>query len=429
MAMTPEKKKVLFQLPVKLKPIYYGTQPRILGILKYFNDRRDDISVDIVVANQWLKESYITPKWDEEQTKEALNFVDNVFVFEAKRNLLDFFYTRSKTFYYQTLLREQLPVDTRYYTPPGYINYVHSLATRNKYDFAWINTVNFGHLAEPFKSSETITIVDTHDIMCRLRNLMKDLDYYKELKFDYDLNFSKEVKLLDTFDIIISDSNYEFSTLKNYLSSDKLWSIPHNVDVLSSDSRLISYRDREFRYDLLFLGMSNPQNNDAMKFFLSSIFPLIVKEKPNVRLAIAGKICNDVQAICTDLRIESSLMQNIDLLGYVQDLSALYCEARVMLCPVRIGGGTNMRLVESMSYSLPIVTTQQCAGALSIQNTVNAFVSDDPGQYADYVLQLLDAPELAQKTSDAIKETYDLQYSRAVIYSQLDSLFGIEHLS
>jgi len=96
-----------------------------------------------------------------------------------------------------------------------------------------------------------------------------------------------------------------------------------------------------------------------------------------------------------------------------------------MLCPVRTGGGTNMRLVEAMSYSLPIVTTQQCAGALSVQNNVNALITDNPTQYTEYVLNLLATPQLAQQISEQIKLTYDRQYSKAVIYKQLDALFGI----
>lgn len=422
-----QKKKVLFQLPVKLKPIYYGTQGRVIGILNYFKDRKDYLSVDIVAANQWLKESYITPKWDDEQTKEALAYdVDNVFVYEGSNNIFDFVYTRSKIFYYQVLLREQMPIDIDFYSPPGYVNYVRSLASRTNYDFAWINTVNFAHLATVFQDKQTRTVVDTHDIMCRLRKVLKDVLNYKGLKFDYDKNFAKEVDLLNTFDVVISDSNYEFSTLKNYLSDEKLWSIPHHVDRSNGGLELTPYRDREFKYDLLFLGMSNPQNTDAMQYFMSEIFPAIVKARPSVRLAIAGKISNEIENIFNDIKADKNLLKNIDLLGYVPDLSELYCQARVMVCPVRTGGGTNMRMVEAMSHFLPIVTTQQCAGALSIEHTVNAFVADDPVHYTDNVLQLLADPSLAQTISDAIKTTYERQYSKKAIYAQLDSLFGIE---
>ncbi len=85
-----------------------------------------------------------------------------------------------------------------------------------------------------------------------------------------------------------------------------------------------------------------------------------------------------------------------------------------------------MKLVEAMSYFLPIVTTQQCADALFMENNVNAFISDDPVEYAGYVVDLLDDPQLAQRISNGIEATYKRYYSKAAIYSQLDSLFGIE---
>ena len=109
--MTQAIKKILFHLPVPLKPLYYGTQPRLLGILKYFKDRKDFISVDAVAANQF-RDTWINPRWDTEQTQEALSFIDNVFVYEGKYNWYDLLYTRSKSCYYQKFLRQQIPVDS-----------------------------------------------------------------------------------------------------------------------------------------------------------------------------------------------------------------------------------------------------------------------------------------------------------------------------
>ena len=420
--MNPQKKKVLFHLPVQLKPVYYGTQGRIVGVLKYFSDRRDYISVDIVTANQRFKESYITPKWDVEQTQAALKVVDNVFTYEGKHNLLDFIYSRSKIFYHQKLLNQQLPIDTDYYSPPGYVQFVRSLAMRTSYDYAWINTVNFASLATPFKATSTQTIIDTHDIQSRLRLMLKEVLNFKNLEFDYDANFAKEVKALNHFSVIISDSNCEFLNLKQHLPSDKLYSIPHLVESLVHDSKIPSYQEREFQHDLVFVGMANTQNADGMAFFLDSIFPHLLKTRPETQLSIAGKICQDI-------KVKPDLAQNVRLLGYVPDLSKLYLQARVMICPLRTGAGTNVKLIEAMSYALPIVTTQKCASALSLQNHDNALISDEPIQFAEYIQQLLADSHLAQKLSDEIKVTYDQQYSQAAIYAKLDSMFGLSGLS
>ena len=415
--MNQARKKILFHLPVPLKPLYYGTQRRLLGILKYFNDRKDFISVDVVVANQFA-DTWINPRWDTEQTQEALNFIDNVFVYEGQYNLYDLFYTRSKSWYYQKLLRQQIPVDVDYYAPPGYVKFVNSLVTRNEYDFIWINTFNFAHLAAELRSTSTHTIIDTHDLCCRLRVMMPPIEGLK--KFDYESNFLKEVNLLNKFHTIISDSNYELSVLAPHLPSHKLQSIPHPVDGLISNSEQVSYQDRKFKYDLLFIGTHNPFNRDGINFFLDSIFPRVLQARPNTQLAVVGKVCNIIQ-------VDSHLNQNVKLLGYVPDLSELHLQSRLVICPLLAGAGTKVKLIEAMSYSLPIVTTQTCASALSLEDGINALVTDDPVQYANHALSLLTDCQFAQKLSQEVKKTFEQHYSTPAIYLKLDAMFGIEN--
>lgn len=358
---------------------------------------------------------------DTEQTQEALNFVDNVFVYEGKYNLYDLLYTRSKSWYYQKLLRQQIPVDSDYYAPPGYVKFVNSLVTQNEYDFIWINTFNFAHLGTHIKSTSTHTIIDTHDICCRLRVTMKDVPTLKGLKFDYESNFLKEVNLLKKFHTIISDSNYELSVIAPHLPSHKLQSIPHPVDGLRYNSEQVSYQERNFKYDLLFIGTRNPPNEDGMKFFLDSIFPRVLEARPNTQLAIAGKVSEVIQ-------VDSHLNQNVKLLGYIPDLSELHLQSKLVICPLLTGAGTKVKLIEAMSYSLPIVTTQTCASALFLQDGVNALITDDPAQYANYILSLLTDFQLAQKLSQEVKTIFEQHYSTPAIYSKLDAMFGIENL-
>jgi UDP-glucose 4-epimerase len=161
-------KKILFHLPVPLKPLYYGTQRRLLGILKYFNYRKDFISVDAVAANQF-RDTWINPRWETEQTQEGLNFIDNVFVYEGQYNLYALLYTRSKSCYYKKFLRQQIAVDSDYYAPAGYVKFVNSLVTRNEYDFVWINTFNFAHfdILNGHGLSEVIHKIDLDEIIHR----------------------------------------------------------------------------------------------------------------------------------------------------------------------------------------------------------------------------------------------------------------------
>lgn len=411
--MSQEKKKILFHLPIPIDfGSYNGTQGRVFGMLKYFSDRKDFFEVDAVGGNK-----FGIVEWGLAQKQEILNFVDNIFVYEGDRNLVDFLYTRLQSLYYQKILQQQLPVDSDYFAPPGYVKYIRDLITKKNYDFIWINNLDYAHLAAE-KTSEATRIIDMHDITSRFRLVRKNIPGFEKLKFDYESNFKREVKLIDKFDTVIIDAQDERKILSSHLPATKLRLVPTLIEGLISGSSTVPYQSREFKYDLLFVGANNQPNKDGLNFFLNSVFPEIVRRKPDTRFAIAGKIVREIQ-------IDASFKENVDCLGYVPDLADIYLKSRVAICPLVTGAGTKFKLVEAMAYAMPIVATKISASALSLIDGVNAFVTDDPMVYAEKVIRLLDEPELAHKISQEVAKTFENEHSSLSVYSKLDRIFGI----
>jgi glycosyltransferase involved in cell wall biosynthesis len=218
---------------------------------------------------------------------------------------------------------------------------------------------------------------------------------------------------------VIIDAQDERALLSSHLPSGKLHLVPTLSEGLSYESNIVPYnKDREFKYDLLFVGANNQPNKDGLNFFLNSAFPEIVRRKPDTRFAIAGKIVREIQ-------IDVSLQQNVDCLGYVPDLAEIYLKSRVAICPLISGAGTKFKLVEAMAYAMPIVATKISASALSLIDGVNAFVTDDPSVYANQIIRLLNEPELAQKISQKVAETFKNEHSSLAVYSKIDAILGI----
>ena len=406
------QQKILFHLPISNPPdALNGTNGRVLGMLKYFHDRRDRFAVDAIAGNKFGR-----PEWNEDRKLDVLKFVDNIFVYPGENNWSDFIYTRSQSFYHQRLLREQLPVDSNYFAPPGYVNYLTELLARRSYDFIWINNLDYAHLASNLRSPQLQTVIDIHDITTRFRLVRKNIEFSKNLKFDYAANFRREIALLDRFDKVIVDSQFERDILAKELPPEKLNFIPSQVNGLDSGSNSTPYLERIFEYDVLFVGSDNQPNREGMQFFLDEVLPLIVERKPALKVAIAGKISSAV-------RVEPTLAKNVTCLGYIADLAELYLQSRLVICPLRSGAGTKFKLVEAMAYAMPIVTTIHSASALSLVDGVNAFITDDPVAYADRVLRLIDEPELADRFSVQISKTYATQHASAAIYTKLDAIF------
>jgi len=406
------QQKVLFHLPISISPdALNGTNGRVLGMLKYFHDRRHRFSVDAIAGNK-----FGIAEWSEDRQQDVLKFVDNIFVYRGEANWSDFMYTRSQSFYHQRLLRQQLPVDSDYFAPPGYVSYLTKLLARQSYDFVWINNLDYAHLASNLRSPNLQTIIDIHDITSRFRLVKKNIDFSKNLKFDYQANFDREIALLDRFDKVIVDSQFEREILAKELPIDKLQFIPSQVNGLDSGSNLIPYIERVFEYDVLFVGAENQPNREGLQFFLDEVLPRIVDCKPDLKVAIAGKISFSIE-------VKSVVTKNVFCLGYVPDLSELYLKSRVVICPLRTGAGTKFKLVEAMAYAMPIVATVHSASALSLVDGVNSFIADDPDLYAQGVWRLIGDVELASKFSDRIHITFASQHSSAAIYSKLDTIF------
>jgi glycosyltransferase involved in cell wall biosynthesis len=414
--MSPHRKKILLHLPNVLLPVDTGAKQKFLGTLRYLRERNDYFAVDIVARNDFRQSI-----WTVEQQQEALKTANNFFLYHGEYSLPDFFYSRSKSFYYQKLLREQIPVDSDYFSPPGYVKFVRSLISEQKYDIVWIQNPDYAQLG--LKAMHSFAhpvekVLDIVDLLCQLRLARQNLPPLKGLKFDYEANLKREIQLLLKYDKLIITSRKEMEIIKPYIPSQKLHLIPYPLDDSNSPDILIPYLDREFKYDLLYVGAAYYPNVEGMNFFLSSIFPRILEKQPNVRLAIVGKVCDLIQ-------IDPIFKPNIDCLGFVDDLSQLYLTSRVVICPLLHGSGTKIKLQEAMTYGIPIVTTTTGASGLSFKNEVNAFITDKPEIYASRILNLLMDPLLAQQISNEVGKTFEDEYSNLSIYSKLDTMLKI----
>jgi len=406
------RKRILLHLHTPPIPTDGGDKRRLLGMLQYFRDRQSFFSVDVVAHN---RRGYAP--WTPDARQAVLEFVDRIFVYEGERNLGDFVYSRSQSFFYQTLLRQQLPIDSDYFTPPGFIKFVQSQMAQQSYDYVWINYLEYAHLATRSKLPNTCLLIDIHDIACEGRLARKNVYPLKGKRFDYEANFSREVTLLNQFDGVLVNSQQEMTTLQSHIRNEKLYFVPHLVENVTS-REVQPYSQRQFDYDLLFVGTGLGPNVEGLTFFLNHVFPIIVHEKPDVRFAIAGTVSDYVQ-------INPALAPNISCLGFVADLSAVYLASRIVICPLLNGAGTKVKLQEAMAYAVPIVTTTTGASGMQLLDGVNAFITNEPEQYAYRILQLLREPEFAQMFSQQIHTTFQQQYSNSSVYATLDRLFRV----
>jgi glycosyltransferase involved in cell wall biosynthesis len=405
--------RLLYCVSLPLMPANTGAKQRMLGFLRYLKSRRSAINVDILVANP-----YGEKLWDEQQLGILRDYCDRCFVYHGEQQFFDLIHSRSQSLWHQKILRQQLPVDTDYYTPPGYQRFAKQILRQRQYDFLWINYLEHAPIAWQVQDDRCQTILDMHDLSCRSRLARRNLDHLKGLQFDYERNFQREIRALQRFDWVLANSAEEVAEIQAEVNPEKLRLVPHLLNNVAEVEHLPVYQQRHHQYDLLFVGAAYGPNIDGMQIFIDKIFPKILAQAPTTQLAIAGNISNH-------LVIPSSLQTNIHLLGFVTNLSDVYLSSKVVICPLWSGSGTKVKLQEAMAYHIPIVTTTVGASGLMLEQGVNVLISDQAEQFATQTLLLLSTVELRQQFSASLSQSYAKHYSQEAVYNTLDAMLKI----
>lgn len=153
------------------------------------------------------------------------------------------------------------------------------------------------------------------------------------------------------------------------------------------------------RADLVFVGsMDYLPNIDGVSWFLSEILPLIRRTRPDVTVTIVGRDPSE------EIRSLASATGNITVTGTVPDVRPYLWGSRLSIVPLRIGGGTRLKVYEAMGARSPIVSTTIGAEGLSIHPPDDIRLADTAETFAAQVIELLGHPETRDRiAADALK--------------------------
>lgn len=149
-------------------------------------------------------------------------------------------------------------------------------------------------------------------------------------------------------------------------------------------------------------------NTDAVMYFLDHIFPRLRTVYPLLRFVVAG---GDVP---TSVRERTDA--GLDVLGSVDDIRPHIASAELVVVPLRVGGGTRLKILEAMAMAKPVVSTTLGAEGLDVTHGQDILLADSPSDFARSVSALLDDAELRRRLGASgrrlVVERYD--WKRAV---------------
>jgi len=136
-------------------------------------------------------------------------------------------------------------------------------------------------------------------------------------------------------------------------------------------------------------------NVDGVTHFVQEIWPRIAAVHPNARLKIIGG-----QAPPS---LQELARPGIELTGFVPDLRPHLAEATAVVVPLRLGGGTRLKIVEAMAMRKAIVSTSLGAEGIEAVRGCDLMVEDQPAAFAEAVNRLLTDPSLAARIGQAAR--------------------------
>ncbi|MAT41894.1 MAG: hypothetical protein CL609_06100 [Anaerolineaceae bacterium] len=190
-------------------------------------------------------------------------------------------------------------------------------------------------------------------------------------------------------------------------------SIPNGIDVQTNQPLSKSLSSTQ---NLLFIGnMDYRPNQDAMYYFCKEIFPEIKKRNGLINLWIVGKNTSaDIFALATD---------SIFVTGRVDDVHPFYEKTHISVIPLRAGGGTRLKILESMALGRPVISTTVGCEGLQVVDGEHLFIADNPEVFVQRIQQLFDDPKLYSRIVTNARDFVETRYSWNGIVNNLEKYY------
>jgi glycosyltransferase involved in cell wall biosynthesis len=284
-------------------------------------------------------------------------------------------------------LFSKLPVAAFRYRSPAMARLLAEIATKEKFDKIVCDfitpAINFPSLSSCVVFEHNVETMLWRRHAQNARNLAERL----YLQLQARRMFRYEGGVCRAAQHVIAVSREDAGQLRELFGINPVSFIPTGVDV-----DYFTPRDAPPRDGLVFVGsMDWLPNIDGMRWFCQEILPLIRVRRPDCRVSIVGRSpTREILRLAQDDPL-------IEITGTVPDVRPWLWKAALSIVPLRIGGGTRMKIYEAMAARTPVVSTTIGAEGLDVIAPRDICIADDASAFAERCLELLAARELVER--------------------------------
>lgn len=363
------KQKILYFVPDCPVAGAAGNITRFRQMLNYLNNA-ENCEVDFVSLSDW-------GDWDEQTIAKFKDVFPNVNLILLNRKI-DKSQKLKSIFFYKipNAIPKLLRGTSVDITNPFLVRKFSKIINAKKYDKIIISYAVWGKLVKNIDYKAHL-ILDTHDfITAQNRNKKSKIGSF----------FQSEIDIINLFDEIWTFSMEEKYIFEQF-SDKKVVYLP-----ISFEHKPL-VKDKEHKYDVLYIASQNPHNVESIHWFLEEVLPLL---NPKYRVHIIGRICDEIKRE----------YPNVQKYGLVEDISAFYENAKIAICPMLTGTGVKIKVLEALSYNLPVVTNTRGVDGLSNKSENGCIVRDEPQYFAEMIEKLLSDKDFYEQTQQKAYEYF-----------------------
>ena len=162
--------------------------------------------------------------------------------------------------------------------------------------------------------------------------------------------------------------------------------------------------------ELLFIGSNTAPNIEGLADFLANAWPLILEQNPSVRLKVAGSM---------DRAFVGQKFPQVDFLGMVDDLDALYREAVVVISPLTFGSGLKIKLIEGMAQGKAMVVSSITLQGVEDVCGPGVICADQAEDVAQSILKLVEDDQARRELGLKALEIARASFSAEAVHADL----------
>jgi polysaccharide biosynthesis protein PslH len=226
-----------------------------------------------------------------------------------------------------------------------------------------------------------------------------------------------ERQWLPCFDKIYVCSEKDRKTVSETYLLNQVYTVPNAVAIRTPYSR---FNIKENPFIFLFIGSFGYfPNSDGVLFFLEEILPIMRKKmsKPFLLLIVGPGLPKKIVRIIAKV-------PEVRYLGRVPSVKEIYEKSHAAIIPLRAGGGTRIKAIESFSFSVPVIGSRIGLEGLDVTHARHAMIADSAAEFAGYcflVAQDVDLRERLKKQGfQLFQEKYEVAVFEQYLFNALE---------